>query len=447
MLSGGVRGVEGRAYTQAGIWDEKLFRMLSGAVRALPAERINLKDIAELVLAFHKIQVPRSSHAGQTGATGQTGQTAQGGRARARVRRAHLRRACRPARAPTSATAPFSCACPRCEISALAAEPRAVANIVNAFAKAQIWDEELFRRLSRAARMAQPRRLSVTDCAVIVASFAKAQSRDGARLRDGALFRRMSLIVQSRRVEDFSARSVANIAAAFAHAGVWDRALFGRMARTAMRLGRPPLPFAPPSAAPSPLANFKHQELASIAWAVAKAGVEGAESGGAERNREQAQSRDRAFFSLLAQELTSRGISGFKPQELSNLLWALTSAVHTEARPLALFTMVEAELTERDLARFNPQDLSNLATSLAAFGAPASSRSLPLGLAAVAAEMLRPESGSNGSNDRKLRLAAFTPGQLSAVRPAQRRSCFPLCVSAPQGLSHRPASGLSARLC
>jgi hypothetical protein len=333
------------------------------------------------------------------------------------------------------------------EISALAAEPRAVANIVNAFAKAQIWDEELFRRLSRAARMAQPRRLSVTDCAVIVASFAKAQSRDGARLRDGALFRRMSLIVQSRRVEDFSARSVANIAAAFAHAGVWDRALFGRMARTAMRLGRPPLPFAPPSAAPSPLANFKHQELASIAWAVAKAGVEGAESGGAERNREQAQSRDRAFFSLLAQELTSRGISGFKPQELSNLLWALTSAVHTEARPLALFTMVEAELTERDLARFNPQDLSNLATSLAAFGAPASSRSLPLGLAAVAAEMLRPESGSNGSNDRKLRLAAFTPGQLSAVRPAQRRSCFPLCVSAPQGLSHRPASGLSARLC
>jgi hypothetical protein len=113
VLSGGVRGVEGRAYTQAGIWDEKLFRMLSGAVRALPAERINLKDIAELVLAFHKIQVPRSSHAGQTGATGQTGQTAQGGRARARVRRAHLRRACRPARAPTSATAPFSCACPR----------------------------------------------------------------------------------------------------------------------------------------------------------------------------------------------------------------------------------------------------------------------------------------------------------------------------------------------
>ncbi|KAJ1486017.1 hypothetical protein T484DRAFT_1791219 [Baffinella frigidus] len=162
---------------------------------------------------------------------------------------------------------------------------------------------------------------------------------------------------------------------------------------------------------------------------------------------------DRSFFLLLAQELMQRGLSEFKPQELSNLLWALTTpAGH---KPMVLYTMAELELTtERDLSRFNPQDLSNLATSLAAFGVPTSRGTLAPGLEAVAAEMLRPttiESGGafadmsdgdegedtqfaardaerrnkSAGGEARPRLGSFSPGQLAAVAMAYAKAASP----------------------
>ena len=45
--------------------------------------------------------------------------------------------------------------------------------------KSGVWDEALFRHMSRAARMTDPRAISVNDCAALVGSFAKAQTRAG----------------------------------------------------------------------------------------------------------------------------------------------------------------------------------------------------------------------------------------------------------------------------
>ena len=58
-----------------------------------------------------------------------------------------------------------------------------MATIVNAFVKARVWDEQLFRFLSRAARLSSPANILPSDCAALVGSFAKAQTRDGAALR------------------------------------------------------------------------------------------------------------------------------------------------------------------------------------------------------------------------------------------------------------------------
>jgi len=118
----------------------------------------------------------------------------------------------------------------------LSKDPRALANIVNAFARAGVWDEELFRHTSRAARITDPSTISVNDCAALVGSFAKAQTRQGARLRDGALFRRMSLTVQAKKPESFTARAATNILSSFARAGVWDLLLFARITRIALNL-------------------------------------------------------------------------------------------------------------------------------------------------------------------------------------------------------------------
>ena len=106
------------------------------------------------------------------------------------------------------------------DVERLAAQPQLVATIVNAFVKARVWDEQLFRFLSRAARLSSPTNILPSDCAALVGSFAKAQTRDGAALRDGALFRRMSLVIQRSPPQSFTPRAVANIASSFARAGI-----------------------------------------------------------------------------------------------------------------------------------------------------------------------------------------------------------------------------------
>jgi hypothetical protein len=54
------------------------------------------------------------------------------------------------------------------DIHELAQEPRLLANIVNAFAKARVWDEELFRYLSRAARLTAAAHMLPSDCGALV---------------------------------------------------------------------------------------------------------------------------------------------------------------------------------------------------------------------------------------------------------------------------------------
>jgi len=128
------------------------------------------------------------------------------------------------------------------DVQQLSRKPQLVANIVNAFVKARVWDEELFRFLSRAARNSSANTMLPTDCAALVGSFAKAQSRDGAALKDGALFRRMSLIIQKSPPHSFTPRAVANIASSFARAGINDAPLLAYMARLAC--GKDPSPWA-----------------------------------------------------------------------------------------------------------------------------------------------------------------------------------------------------------
>eukprot|EP00282_Hemiselmis_andersenii_P007646 CAMPEP_0114114206 /NCGR_PEP_ID=MMETSP0043_2-20121206/3315_1 /TAXON_ID=464988 /ORGANISM="Hemiselmis andersenii, Strain CCMP644" /LENGTH=229 /DNA_ID=CAMNT_0001206393 /DNA_START=101 /DNA_END=791 /DNA_ORIENTATION=+ len=196
----------------------------------------------------------------------------------------------------------------------LTKDPRALASIVNAFARAGVWDEALFRHMSRVARMTEPKALSVNDCAALVGAFSKAQTRAGARLRDGALFRRLSLTVQAKEPSAFTPRAVSNILSSFARAGVWDRVLFKRITRIALNLtdGEERIPFR----------GFKAQELASMAWAVAKAfGSNHKEvawvcmSGG--------HNITQSFFSVVADEVRRRGWSEFKNREAATLLWAL----------------------------------------------------------------------------------------------------------------------------
>ncbi|EKX40980.1 hypothetical protein GUITHDRAFT_142377 [Guillardia theta CCMP2712] len=312
------------AYTRAGVWDERLFRTLAGSVKKIDPALFNVKDLAEVVSSFSAIET-------------RTGSTLRDGALFMRM---------------GSIAKSLS-------FRDLVKEPRAVANLVNAFAKAGIWDEDLFRLCSRVVRSADPKGMHVNDCAAIVSSFAKAQAREGATLRDGALFRRMSLIVQVRReksavnassADSFSPRSMANILSAFARAGIFDQKLFMRVAKLACGISTP-------SFSRDPLDAFKTQEMTSLAWALAKSADsrQGFEDSNLpvvqqyERERRGAADLSiRTFFDILSQHLRVRKRRRWRRRWESS--W--------------LFRMAESEISRRSQSesfKFNPQDMSNIA--------------------------------------------------------------------------------------
>ena len=289
-----------QAYTRAGIWDERLLRTVSAAARRLDKRSIEPRAIASLVSAFSQVE------------------TREGSRLRDGALFIHM-----------------SSIVKGLDSRALAKEPQVVANIVNAFAKAGVWDEELFRFLSRTARQTSATSMQPSDCGAVVGSFAKAQSRQGARLKDGALFRRMSLIVQQSQPSRFTPRAVANIASGFAHADIHDSRLLQRMARLAC--GLEPAGWLD-GFGEHALRAFKTQELASLSWALAKSanslsglsasslplGLQHGGGGGVGRGEGGGGGDAYEFyFRHLAEHLQRRGLSAFKAQEVSTLLWSV----------------------------------------------------------------------------------------------------------------------------
>lgn len=98
-----------KAYTRAGVWDERLFRLLAGAikeeVRKIERSEINVRDVAELASAFSRMET-------------RDGSTIRDGSLFLIL---------------SSHTKTLSC-------EQLCREPRALANIVNAFARAGSFD-------------------------------------------------------------------------------------------------------------------------------------------------------------------------------------------------------------------------------------------------------------------------------------------------------------------
>jgi hypothetical protein len=337
-----------QAYTHAEIWDERLFRSLSAAVRRLDKTSIQLREIARLVSAFAQVETRVGSRL-RDGALFMYMSSIVKGR----------------------------------NVSQLAQEPRTLANIVNAFAKARVWDEDLFRFLSRAARLTSATTMLPSDCGALVGSFAKAQSREGARLKDGALFRRMSLIIQQSPAESFTPRAIANIASGYAHAGINDARLLQRIARLACGVEAASfndrgLGFVDADS----LGAFKTQELASLSWALARcSNTLGYSANGPPvlLQLQQQAAEDslgtkggddyQFYFRRLAAHVQRRGLASFKAQELSTLLWSFATAAPVERA--WIFEMGEKELKTRGwdsgriLPSFNPHDITILAWAFA----------------------------------------------------------------------------------
>jgi hypothetical protein len=347
-----------QAYTRAKIWDERLFKSLSAAARRLEKGSVSAAASARLVAAFSKVETRQGSRLRDGALFMKMGSIVKG-----------------------------------LDAAQLALDPRLVSNIVNAFAKARVWDEELFRLLSRAARLTSAAQMQPSECGALVGSFAKAQRRQGARIKDGALFRRMSLIIQGCRADQFTPRSIANIASGYAHAGILDARLLQRIARLALGLDHDS-PGAPAAAAGGgtaaaaviaqrSLAEFKPQELTSLSWSLAKY----ASSQQQQQQQRGAQTGDiedggdiQLYFRHLAAHLQLTTLSGFKAQEMSTLLWSFCAV--SSAAP-AVFEMGERELKRRAalgpvpaggrraserrqvLPSFNPHDITILAWAFA----------------------------------------------------------------------------------
>ena len=117
-----------------------------------------------------------------------------------------------------------------------------LSGMLNAYARSNVWDEDLFHRLSQAVRALSPRDVATQDIATIVNAFARATTRDKSRFRDGALFLHMSRIAQAKDPAEFRARDVANIVNALARVGVWDEALFRKMSTVVRSMSARELP-------------------------------------------------------------------------------------------------------------------------------------------------------------------------------------------------------------
>ena len=132
---------------------------------------------------------------------------------------------------------------------------------------------------------------------------------------------------------DFAPQGLSNTVWAFATAGHASPELFDAISAEAVRRR---------------LGGFNEQDVSNTAWAFATAGHEAPE-----------------LFNGISAEAVRRGLGGFNEQNLSNTAWAFATAGHESAE---LFDAIAAEAVRRRLGGFNPQALSNTAWAFATAG-------------------------------------------------------------------------------
>ena len=106
--------------------------------------------------------------------------------------------------------------------------PQAVAIILNAYARAGVFDRALFDFLALVALALDPSLFSAQHVANIANAFAK------ANVRDDTLLRYLSATAQAIPASSYSLQAVANILGAFSHFGVRDEPLYAYLS-TALR--------------------------------------------------------------------------------------------------------------------------------------------------------------------------------------------------------------------
>ena len=163
-----------------------------------------------------------------------------------------------------------------------------------------------------------------------------------------------------RTLVGFNAQDISNTAWAFATGGHAAPYLFDAISAEALRQG---------------MCNFKDQGFSNMAWAFATAGYAAPD-----------------LFDAISAEALRRGLGGFKEQNLSNTAWAFATAGH--AAP-DLFDAISAEALCRGLCSFKEQELSNTAWAFATAGHAASNL-----FEAISAEALR--RGLGGFNEQVL---------------------------------------------
>ena len=139
--------------------------------------------------------------------------------------------------------------------------------------------------------------------------------------------------VVCRSLSDFNPQALSNTAWAFAKSRLAAPALFDAISAEAVRRR---------------LGGFKEQELSNTAWAFATAGHESPE-----------------LFKAISAEAVRRRLGGFNEQNLSNTAWAFATAGYASPE---LFNAISAEAVRRRLGGFNEQELSNTAWAFAKAG-------------------------------------------------------------------------------
>ena len=132
---------------------------------------------------------------------------------------------------------------------------------------------------------------------------------------------------------ELNARAVANVAHAFAKAGLVGTGPWHNV-WTAL-----------PGVTRRGLGGFNPQDLSNTAWAFAKAGISALD-----------------LFEAISAEALRHGLGGFNPQNLSNTAWAFATAGISAHD---LFEAISAEALRQGLGGFNPQNLANTAWAFA----------------------------------------------------------------------------------
>ena len=229
----------------------------------------------------------------------------------------------------TQGRAAFTPACEQTTQMLPTLEPRSLAMVAHALARARLrrgepW-ETIWRPLPEAIRPTLER-MNAQELANSAWAFAAA----GRNV--STLFEAIAKESLSRRLEDFSPQGLSNTAWAFTTAECASEVL-----------DAPALFEAIADSAATRISAFNAQELSNIAWAFAAAGH-----------------RSPALFDAIAAEAEERR-EQFKPQELSITLWAFARAEHPAP---ALFEALSKDAEGR-VGDFNAQDISNIAWACA----------------------------------------------------------------------------------